>query len=278
MTATTTAPLTLHEWAVEVDSYLSTLWDAQQRTEHRQQSAIQDLHRKAGHHFRYYGRGTSGYWTLSRTDNTRVTPQDAADKVAAIAAREPKTYIEQDAEKALRWLDEIQQEMQALREAAREFEGEWAELRWSRFFIVKANNGHIHSSMTCSTCNRNGQATLFGWLPNLSGLTEKEAVDEHGTILCSVCFPSAPVEWTLGKQVDESLYCPASGKGVSTFTLPEGKTVWPQRVNGNVDYGNAMVRPGGRAYYWAGECPGGCGERGVTVTTNGKIRKHKKKG
>jgi hypothetical protein len=74
---------------------------------------------------------------------------------------------------------------------------------WSRFFLVANTNGHIHRSMNCSTCNRwtvNGpSATQFRWLPTLSGLTEADAVEAHGGILCTVCFPSAPTEWTEGE-------------------------------------------------------------------------------
>ena len=40
--------------------------------------------------------------------------------------------------------------------------------------------------------------TSFSWLPTLSGLSEADAVEAHGAILCTVCFPSAPVEWTGG--------------------------------------------------------------------------------
>lgn len=66
---------------------------------------------------------------------------------------------------------------------------------WSRFFLVTNTNGHIHSSRGCSTCYEN---TQYAWLPTLSGKTEKDAVEEIGEILCSVCFPSAPVAWTTG--------------------------------------------------------------------------------
>lgn len=66
---------------------------------------------------------------------------------------------------------------------------------WSRFFLVNNNNGHIHSSMSCSTCQI---STSFSWLPSVSGLTEADAVAEFGYILCSVCYPSAPVDWTSG--------------------------------------------------------------------------------
>lgn len=67
---------------------------------------------------------------------------------------------------------------------------------WSRFFLVTNTNGHIHADTSCSTCYA---TTLFSWLPELSGLTEADAVESYGEILCSVCFPSAPAEWTNGE-------------------------------------------------------------------------------
>lgn len=67
---------------------------------------------------------------------------------------------------------------------------------WSRFFLVTSSPGHVHSSTHCSTCR---WTTTYGWLPELSGKTEEEAVAELGPTLCSVCFPSAPVEHVGGK-------------------------------------------------------------------------------
>lgn len=67
---------------------------------------------------------------------------------------------------------------------------------WSRFFLVTSSKGHIHRSMSCSTCR---WTTTYGWLPNLSGRTEADCVDEFGPALCSVCYPTAPVEWTTEK-------------------------------------------------------------------------------
>ena len=64
---------------------------------------------------------------------------------------------------------------------------------WSRFFLVTSSAGHIHRSMHCATCF---SSTGYGWLPELSGLTEAEAVEAHGPALCSVCFSSAPIEDT----------------------------------------------------------------------------------
>jgi hypothetical protein len=72
---------------------------------------------------------------------------------------------------------------------------------WSRFFLVTSSAGHVHSSMHCSTCR---PTTRYGWLPELSGKTEDVAVAELGPSLCSVCFPSAPLDWTTGKKLTKA--------------------------------------------------------------------------
>jgi hypothetical protein len=61
--------------------------------------------------------------------------------------------------------------------------------RWSRFFLVTNDNGHVHSSMACSTTF---PTTKWAWLPELSGKTERDAVAEYGEKMCTICFPSAP--------------------------------------------------------------------------------------
>lgn len=114
---------------------------------------------------------------------------------------------------------------------------------WNRFFLVE----HIHNTTHCSSFR---PTTRIMWLPNVSGLTEAEAVKEHGATLCTICFPSAPTELTT-KPVDDSV-CPGTG----TY-LNRDK---PHRVG----------------YYsgnW-GTCPE-CGER-VTLTSARKLRKHKR--
>ena len=126
----------------------------------------------------------------------------------------------------------------------RPYQAEYNSRPWSRFFIVQNNGGHIHSSMGCSTCF---VTTRFGWLPEFSGQTEAEAVAKHGAILCTVCYPTAPVEWT--DRRDDSV-CPGSGQH---YTQPS--------------------RTGYYSGNW-GTCTG-CGER-QTVSKTGNIRKHKK--
>ena len=81
---------------------------------------------------------------------------------------------------------------------------------WSRFFVTSGANGHVHSERTCSTCNKDGKYTEFYWITDLSGKTEEAVVAELGSRLCSVCFPSAPVEWTNGSKKAAGV-CAGSG-------------------------------------------------------------------
>jgi hypothetical protein len=145
-------------------------------------------------------------------------------------------------------------ERESIIEQRRPLNDEFDAKRWSRFFLVTSSaGGHIHSSMSCPTTRI---TTGFGWLPELSGLTERDAVEAHGTILCSVCYPTAPVAWTLGheKPVD-----PDRCSGSGTYDVAEG-TYRRMGLGGN-----------GR-----GKCTH-CGEF-QTVTSTGKLRAHKREG
>lgn len=102
---------------------------------------------------------------------------------------------------------------------------------WARFFLVTNSNGHIHSSQACSTCRWD---TQFAWLPMLSGQTEEQAVADQGEILCSVCYPSAPVEWTNGesKRTKEERAARAAEKverdakrAAKAITQPDGRVL-----------------------------------------------------
>lgn len=126
---------------------------------------------------------------------------------------------------------------------------------WSRFFLEQASNGHIHSTLGCSTCHQNGTLTRFTWLTDLSGSTEKAAVKAHGAVLCAVCFPSAPVEWTnhyeAAAAAKKAPRCPGSG-GRHDPDLPH--------------------RTGYYSGNWA-TCSS-CGKRASLTPTN-KLRSHK---
>lgn len=123
------------------------------------------------------------------------------------------------------------------------YDSEYDRRPWSRFFLATSSNGHIHSSIRCRTCTA---TTEYRWLPELSDETEADAVAAHGPLLCSVCFPSAPVEWTIGKAASRlrcsGVYQPAT-----------------------------EIRHFPRASY--GTCQG-CGDR-HPINANGKPRAHK---
>jgi hypothetical protein len=138
----------------------------------------------------------------------------APAKVLAAAHEHAATCGEWDRRDVERYLTEYYAKAQTLTDAidaerliAEEYEG------WSRFFLVTSSKGHIHSSMNCSTCQ---WTTTYGWLPDVSGLDEEAAVDAHGALLCTFCFPSAPVEWTNHYEAEElrkqAESCPGSGQ------------------------------------------------------------------
>jgi hypothetical protein len=140
-------------------------------------------------------------------------------------------------------LDEMRPVREEKRQAAIDFD-EANYTGWNRFFLVQ----HIHSNRYCSSFR---PTTRVGWLPSVSGLTEAEAVAEHGATLCTICFPSAPVELTTAK-VDDSV-CPGSGRGYST-SHKTGRE---------------------HSYYGKSGFCQVCDTRQV-VTATGAIRKHKK--
>lgn len=135
-----------------------------------------------------------------RDYNGRRRFVETPEEVVALAQEklEDETFIGYRRSSTERYLVKLVEELEkarALRQQAKPLEDTYSQERWSRFFLVQNNNGHIHSSMGCHTCK---MTTSFSWLPTVSGLTEKDAVEEFGAILCTACFPSAPVEWTNG--------------------------------------------------------------------------------
>lgn len=154
-------------------------------------------------------------------------------------------------------IQSLEQSQRALHDEAGALNAIYDKSPWPRFYIVQNTGGHIHSSIYCSTCNKNYKATNFGWMTDLSGKSEKEAVDALGPILCSVCFPSAPVDWTNGHEV-------AKAKREEGKCAGGGKT-----YNGDLPH-----RTGYYSGNW-GTCEV-CGDK-VSITSTGKLRAHKRK-
>ncbi len=123
---------------------------------------------------------------------------------------------------------------------------EYSSRPWSRFIAVE--NGHVHSSRFCAGGTIRVTTTI-GWHPELSGKSEAEAVELLGPMLCTHCFPSAPVEWTLGKKAKPVAegYCTGQGQ--------QGENLQMQYVSPR------------------GNCP--VCKQGTGISKTGKVLKHK---
>lgn len=139
-----------------------------------------------------YGRGSKANFETARCDKWLV---DARKDLAEYQEAGRDYYVGQAQERVAR----LTTELAALRETeaaiwseAAPFDKEFARRGgWNRFFLVRNNNGHVHSSMRCQTCFPD---TLFAWLPEFSGQDEAGIVELAGESACTVCFPSAPVD------------------------------------------------------------------------------------
>lgn len=148
-----------------------------------------------------------------------VAPAEAARKEAKELAAKPGKYARggypMKAEQAAKYLaraealvekaEAVELAAEPLRNAADLFDRENYK-GWQRFFLVQ----HIHSNRNCASFR---MGTRIGWMPDVSGLNEAEAVAQYGPVMCTICFPSAPVEWT-GGQLKEAGVCEGAGKSV----------------------------------------------------------------
>ncbi len=188
----------------KIDTEIAALWREADTATVKLGWAHDSIMRSAGYEKHYEGR-TRYHWRTARNGGER------ADYTMAIAAIEemlanldpaveypmnPLTRSFEPIRDTRKKLDEFNERTAALAEIeAKITERNQAYRGWSRFFLVTSSKGHIHSSMHCSTCR---PTTTYGWLPMLSGRTEADCVAEFGPALCSVCYPSAPVEMVGG--------------------------------------------------------------------------------
>lgn len=163
-----------------VDTAIADLYEAAFKAEAMVSRAERDVREAAG---QKRVRFTSNYEGSLADAMTLLSGlvEEGDSAVYASGWHTPSSVL--DALQAAR--DNADEAHRAYEEAAVQYAG------WSRFFAVMG--GHIHSSRRCNTCY---PTTRFGWLPALSGLTEADAVDMYGDMLCTICFPSAPVEQT----------------------------------------------------------------------------------
>jgi hypothetical protein len=228
----------------EIDAKLAELYVRQNAAEASLAVIMGDIHRYAGDK----GRKVRGRGTVYN-----LTDDEAIAAVVELSAGD--SYDAENAERILLSRFDKLAQIEGAQTDAKPLDAEFNRRGgWSRFFLVTSSNGHIHSSMNCSTCH---VTTAFAWLPDASGQTMADAIAERdklgsAAILCTVCFPDAPVEWTT-KPVDDTV-CPGSG---------------------TTDYDRATARRG----YYSGNF-GICNHCGQPATIPGRaavnMRKHKK--
>lgn len=164
-----------------VDTAIAETFMALEKAEVMVHRAIEDVRRAAGQKRSNYG---SGPWSGTVGEATTLLAGLVEEGDSAVYSSGWHTPSEV--------LDSLQAARDAAEQAAADYvDAEQQYTGWSRFFAVM--DGHIHSSRACTTCY---VTTRFGWLPALSGLTEADAVGMYGDMLCTICFPSAPVEQT----------------------------------------------------------------------------------
>lgn len=211
----------------------------------REDSATTDIHRAAGDRTGYYRGRRYATWRLTLDEAIATARQVAAGQLEALGERVAGNLrnAPQRATAALDAREAARTEVATARAAVDALDQVWRDNgRWSRFFMVPG--GHIHRSPSCRSLH---PSTQIGWLPELSGESEAEAVAAYGTVLCTHCFPSAPVEWT---------------------------TKAPKPADPNECSGSRKYVPGANMRLCSprGTCPD-CGET-VSVTSTGKARKH----
>jgi hypothetical protein len=186
---------------VEIDTELAALHHADDANLKRSRYAYDSLHSTAKSRIYHPVTWTSkAYYEYTLTDAevlAAVTEAHAAAKADTYTGPMSEyDLLYGNVENALAAIPACEAEEARINEQIATLEAEYRRRPWSRFFLVTSSAGHVHSSMSCSTCR---VTTTYGWLPELSGRTEAEAVAELGPALCSVCFASAPVAHQGGK-------------------------------------------------------------------------------
>jgi len=184
----------------------------------------------------------------------RFALADHRARVRAIENGTAKTYELSQRAYHDRQIADLDQWLGTLHALVHPFEEEYVlRGKWNRYFLVRNAGGHVHRGMDCSTCR---PTTRYAWLVDLADCDETKMVDEYGTTACTVCFPDAPTMpgWARYAQREAAAadeFC----SGSSTFDVDD--------VNGSL----RLYRPWGRCRACGGT---------VSVTSTGKVRKHKR--
>lgn len=181
----------------EFDTKLAGLWDGLAKAEADAARYMRAMHRAAGD--KETGYGNQRAWAMRdaqvieqfRALATADLPAGASGLVS-YDSTEPRTYLT-----ALRGFYRLVAVATGLEQQIATLDVIYQEAPWQRYFLCRANGGHIHASWRgCSTIRPD---TMMAWCPELSGHGVAEAVKALGERLCTHCFPDAPAEWSNGE-------------------------------------------------------------------------------
>lgn len=90
---------------------------------------------------------------------------------------------------------------------------------WTRYFLVDNKGGHIHNGRSCSTCR---VTTQYRWLVEYAARPADEmyADEEFGAMVCTTCYPDAPVAAKAPAAPVKTGQCdgtPAEGQGARLY-------------------------------------------------------------
>lgn len=175
---------------VEIDTQIAALWGKRYAHQDKADQAWKYL-------ANYVGIIRSVKFRDASKDEIREFLQEyeeISESVEQLAIVYPDPYTRGQAYRAWQQYLEYLTRSAAADEVFAEIEvldAEWERRgRWSRAFLVTNGNGHVHSSMHCSTCRL---TTRFHWVVDFSDHTEAEIVEAAGERACTTCYPSAPV-------------------------------------------------------------------------------------
>lgn len=199
----------------DIDTEIVALTIAHAKARARTDRARAEIHRRAGDRtVSTTGRGGPIRWRMDYPDALERA-RTVADELSADGS--VRDYVDRTAATA----EELAGVQADLAGQIQVLEDEYVRRPWSRYFQVLG--GHVHGSRSCSTCR---VTTQFAFATELSGQSEADAVEALGPSLCSVCFSSAPVEWTAGPPADEDDVCPGSGQPSDGKTTAWGRTTY----------------------------------------------------
>lgn len=202
----------------EIDETLCLVWRMRSEANYLKEVQRQNLWNKYTE--RKYGKYGSNFVAVKKSAGLppfRVELDEIPEEAIVKRFSDLLEMTDESDKAILERIDELEEYAEECHDLTIEIDSEYQVRRWSRFFLVTSSSGHIHSAMNCCTCNKGRNATTFALLPELSGKDEKAAVDKLGPALCSVCFPSAPVEFVENAKIDKRLAEILRTKGSEAF-------------------------------------------------------------